>query len=61
MDFELSAEQSARCQNTLRQVAGAFPAGRPRDVFAREDWRTMGGLGLLGTCLPAEYGGGGLG
>jgi len=61
VDFELSAEQSARCQNTLRQVAGAFPAGRPRDVFAREDWRTMGGLGLLGTCLPAEYGGGGLG
>ncbi|MCW5251423.1 acyl-CoA dehydrogenase family protein [Streptomyces sp. SHP 1-2] len=60
MDFQLSAEQSARRDRVLRQVAEAFPAGRPPG-FAREDWRTMGELGLLGTCLPAEYGGGGLG
>lgn len=61
MDFHLSAEQSARYQSTLQQVAEAFPAERPPGRFGREDWRTLGGLGLLGTCLPAEYGGRGLG
>jgi alkylation response protein AidB-like acyl-CoA dehydrogenase len=61
VDFHLSAEQSARVERTLKDAAEAFPAGRPPDGFARADWRTMGELGLLGTCLPAEYGGGGLG
>ncbi|MEE4490847.1 acyl-CoA dehydrogenase family protein [Streptomyces sp. BE230] len=60
MDFQLSEEQSARRDRILRQVAEAFPPGHSPG-FAREDWRTMGGLGLLGTCLPAEYDGGGLG
>lgn len=61
MDFHLSAAQSARRQNTLRQAAEAFPPGRQPGAFDREDWYTMGALGLLGTCLPAEFGGGGLG
>lgn len=62
MDFSLSAEQSARYETTLRRVGTAFPPERPSGrPFDRADWLQLGRIGLLGACLPAEYGGGGLG
>ncbi|MEU4836523.1 acyl-CoA dehydrogenase family protein, partial [Streptosporangium sp. NPDC023615] len=36
-------------------------SGPPREPFTRERWRIAAELGAAGLCLPAEYGGGGLG
>ncbi|MGC5011917.1 acyl-CoA dehydrogenase family protein [Streptosporangium sp. DT93] len=35
--------------------------GPPREPFTRERWRAAAELGAAGLCLPAGYGGGGLG
>ncbi|MBD0737496.1 acyl-CoA dehydrogenase family protein [Streptomyces sp. CBMA29] len=61
MDFSWSTEQTARYEETVRRAADAFPADRPRRPGERSDWRELGRIGALGACLPAEYGGGGLG
>jgi len=44
----------------VREAFGDLPAA-PDGPFERATWRRVGELGLLGLCLPAEHGGGGLG
>lgn len=62
MDFAWTEEQEGRYRRTLEAVVGAFPSDRKvQEPFDREDWATLGRLGLLGTCLPERYGGLGLG
>jgi alkylation response protein AidB-like acyl-CoA dehydrogenase len=63
MDFELSSE-SAAIRDLARQVG--MERFRPTAFDRRDDWslpaehmRLLGELGLLGVCLPEEYGGGG--
>ncbi|MDQ2957169.1 MAG: acyl-CoA dehydrogenase family protein [Actinomycetota bacterium] len=59
MSFELTAEQRSRMAELRKRVAASFP--HTADGRDRAHWRTAGELGLLGLCLPPEYGGGGLG
>jgi alkylation response protein AidB-like acyl-CoA dehydrogenase len=61
VDFSWSTEQTARYEETVRRTADAFPPDRPRRPADRSDWQALGLTGALGACLPAEYGGGGLG
>lgn len=63
MEFGWSSEQTDRYEDTLRAVDEAFgsDAGRPASADLHQDWARLGGLGLLGLCVPAEYGGSGLG
>ncbi|MET7704761.1 acyl-CoA dehydrogenase family protein [Micromonospora sp. NPDC005413] len=62
MDFAWTSEQRAAYDEVRASVAETFAptadAGRLHD---RDAWRRLGQLGLLGLCIPAEYGGGGLG
>ena len=63
MDFELTAEQR-EIQAVARDVARAeiepHAAAWDRDHgFPRELLATLGGLGLLGVCVPEAYGGAG--
>ena len=63
MDFELTAEQR-EIQAVARDVARAeiepHAAAWDRDHgFPRELLATLGGLGLLGVCIPEAYGGAG--
>lgn len=63
MDFGLTTEQRTRYASILdaaRMKLGADD-GQPAKYFSRERWRAAASLGLTGLCLPAEYGGGGLG
>ncbi|WP_225849137.1 acyl-CoA dehydrogenase family protein [Streptomyces sp. HPF1205] len=61
MDFSWSTQQRAAQSAVLEAVREAFD-GRPgTDFFTRGQWRTLGDLGLLGLCVPTEYGGQGLG
>nr|WP_307815735.1 acyl-CoA dehydrogenase family protein [Streptomyces sp. 7-21] len=47
---------------TRQAVRDYFPPRRPvPEPFTPKAWRTLGQLGLLGACVPTEYGGGGLG
>src|SRR4051812_50084452 len=65
MDFELSPEQ--REIQTLARDFGAekiepHAAGWDRDHrFPRELFGELAELGLMGVCVPDEYGGGGAG
>lgn len=62
MEFGWNADQHNRYLKTLQAVRDSFPPRRPvPEPFPREDWRTLGQLGLLGACVAEEYGGGGLG
>lgn len=63
MEFDWTADQQDRYLTTLHAVRDAFPADRPDPAqpFSTQDWRTLGGLGLLGACVPARWGGQGLG
>jgi L-prolyl-PCP dehydrogenase len=63
MQFSSSAEQ-----DRLYEEARGFalsrvnPAVRARDeapYFSEQEWRLCGELGLLGSCVPERYGGGG--
>ncbi len=63
MDFELSAEQR-EIQTLAREVGGEEiePHAGEWDRehgFPRELLKKLGGLGLLGVCVPEEYGGAG--
>jgi L-prolyl-[peptidyl-carrier protein] dehydrogenase len=63
MDFEHTPEQRTRYADTLESVrvelGGHETASGP--AAARTRWNAAAKLGLTGLCLPAEYGGGGLG
>lgn len=63
MDFSWSVAQQARYDATLAVVRERFGSdARPKSGFyTREDWLGLGELGLLGLCIPARHGGGGLG
>ncbi|MBU1568719.1 MAG: acyl-CoA dehydrogenase family protein [Proteobacteria bacterium] len=43
------------------EIAPPAKAVEREDVFSPELWHEMGGLGLLGITVPAEYGGAGMG
>ena len=45
----------------LARVSEAFASHPPGGGLTLKNWRTLGDLGLLGLCVPARYGGGGLG
>jgi len=65
VDFDWNPRQRAAQSAVRDAIRDAF--GEPTDrrekesFFTREEWHTLGDLGLLGLCLPVEYGGGGLG
>ncbi|MET7934869.1 acyl-CoA dehydrogenase family protein [Streptomyces sp. NPDC005322] len=61
MHFDWSAEQQAAYEAMLAAVREEFPGPVRDGPFSRKDWLVLGGLGLLGLSVPAEYGGGGLG
>lgn len=64
MDFDLTPEQQDAYRETLEAVRaeldGSDRAERG-DHLTRDEWRRAGKLGLLGLCVPEEYGGSGLG
>jgi alkylation response protein AidB-like acyl-CoA dehydrogenase len=63
MDLDWEPAQQKDHDELLAAVRDAFgdrPAA-PDGPFDRATWRRVGELGLLGLCLPAETGGGGLG
>jgi L-prolyl-[peptidyl-carrier protein] dehydrogenase len=64
MDFDLSEAQRKRYEEMLASARGMVangPIRDPRLTFSREEWSDVTRLGVTGLCLPAEYGGGGLG
>ncbi|MGW4407535.1 acyl-CoA dehydrogenase family protein [Nonomuraea sp. NPDC004702] len=63
VDFGWNAEQSARYEHLLtrlRQVCKDSHTEHPLGG-RRRHWRCLGELGVLGSCVPAEHGGQGLG
>lgn len=61
MDFSWTPRQRAAQDAVLEAVREAFDDAPATDYFTGKQWRTLGELGLLGLCVPAEYGGQGLG
>jgi alkylation response protein AidB-like acyl-CoA dehydrogenase len=63
MDFDLSDVQRKRYDEVLAGVRRSGPPSRRRRAPAVLPRRMVGrgALGLVGLCLPSEYGGGGLG
>ena len=64
IDFDLTDEQRL-LEQSVREWAGREVAPRIRELdrehrFDRAIFPQMGQLGLLGICIPAEYGGAGL-
>src|SRR5437868_2674092 len=63
MDFELSAEQKevqALARDFARQEIDPYAAEWDREHhFPRELFAKLAELGLMGTCIPEEYGGAG--
>lgn len=59
MTFDLSAEQRNGMAELRERIGARF--GKVTDASDRANWQAAGELGLLGLCLPKEYGGGGLG
>lgn len=63
MEFDWTARQQADYDHALATARTAFPAD-PEAAgthFTREEWHTLGTLGLLGAGVPAEFGGSGRG
>ncbi len=63
MDFDLTVAQRRRYDDVLtatRERLGHSPAAQ-EPHFTRLEWKTAADTGLTGLCLPAEFGGGGLG
>ncbi|GAA1375911.1 acyl-CoA dehydrogenase family protein [Streptomyces beijiangensis] len=63
MEFGWNPDQTAGYEKTLASVREALgtPARDAGTVYLRTEWNTLGGLGLLGLCVPTRYGGSGLG
>ncbi|MCX4800060.1 acyl-CoA dehydrogenase family protein [Streptomyces sp. NBC_01242] len=63
VEFSWTSDQVDRYDRTLEAVARAFGTrARAADSFyLRKEWETLGELGLLGLCVPKQYGGQGLG
>jgi alkylation response protein AidB-like acyl-CoA dehydrogenase len=64
MDFDLTPEQQDAYRDTLAAVRAELDGSDRHlrgDHLTRDEWRRAGKLGLLGLCVPEEYGGGGLG
>lgn len=65
MEFSLDAEQLARRQHVVQFAQGELGSQlREHDragTFPREDWERCGREGILGSHVPQEYGGQGLG
>lgn len=59
MAFGITGEQRAKAKSLEHQVGEAFTG--VVDATDRKNWLLAGELGLLGLCLPTDYGGGGLG
>lgn len=64
MNFDLTPLQDKRTEQILSAVRQRLPS-QPRAVpgtqASRDDWRAAASIGLTGLCLPAEFGGEGLG
>jgi L-prolyl-PCP dehydrogenase len=63
MEFFPTAEQD-RLYEAARQFAAqrinpAIEARADRPYFGEDEWRLCGELGVLGACVPRQYGGGG--
>ena len=63
MDFEPSAEQreiQALARDFARQEIEPYAAGWDREHrFPREVFAKLAEIGLMGACVPEEYGGAG--
>jgi alkylation response protein AidB-like acyl-CoA dehydrogenase len=62
MDLSPTAEQDRlyeEARDFATQRIGPAVAARTRPCFGDDEWRMCGDLGLLGACVPVEYGGGG--
>jgi alkylation response protein AidB-like acyl-CoA dehydrogenase len=62
MDFNLSGQDQSiadavRSFRDSRGYAGLSPIRDPKDPRVSENMRELGRLGLLGVCLPKEFGG----
>ncbi|MEU2614739.1 acyl-CoA dehydrogenase family protein [Micromonospora sp. NPDC007271] len=62
MDFGWSHAQQAAYEDLRKNAETQFePVGAADRLTERAVWHRLGRLGLLGLCVPARYGGGGLG
>ncbi|MEU6145036.1 acyl-CoA dehydrogenase family protein [Streptomyces sp. NPDC047081] len=61
MEFGWNEDQQARYDEVLAATRAAFPAPPGGGFYSRKDWLLLGEIGLLGACLPEDYGGQGLG
>ncbi|MGW4940888.1 acyl-CoA dehydrogenase family protein [Actinoplanes sp. NPDC004185] len=64
MEFDLSPEQRKRgteIRESARELDRLRAGRNPGAHFERADWSAVARAGLTGSCLPVEYGGGGLG
>jgi alkylation response protein AidB-like acyl-CoA dehydrogenase len=63
VEFGWNEGQQARYDEVLDATRDAFPAapGAGHGFYTRKDWLRLAEIGMLGSCLPKEYGGQGLG
>ncbi|MEZ0095347.1 acyl-CoA dehydrogenase family protein [Streptacidiphilus sp. EB129] len=63
VEFGWSNDQENRYHEALDATRAAFPADAVREstYYTRKDWLQLGEIGMLGACLPTEFGGRGLG
>jgi L-prolyl-PCP dehydrogenase len=63
MDFDLTDHQRRWYDELVEAIGDRLGGGPARDGGAgtRARWKEAAGLGLVGLCLPTEFGGGGFG